>query len=719
MAAARSWRLSGANGWGAGLSAGRPVPVGAEADGVLPGRAALTLRPAAGGPLDPAALPATAGGLTLPPNVALARGALLLASARRGRVLRYDADRQAFTSWVGIPGLPRDAVPVLDRAGDLLVAASTGSARVAALHPGAGLVFDDAALPAGHRLRDLVALPGGEVLLLSVREGSAGAAVWAWRPGREGVRRRAELVPAAGEMLDATRLLADAEGRVHVLDAAGSRVLALGEEGSAAGSWIGVDEARERFAPLPVAVEPDPARGWRMRVPPGFGTADAGSIPWPAPPAWPAFGPDGARLRLPPEAEVGRRPYAASGRIVIGPLDGALPGTVWDRVELEMDALPAGTAVRVATRTSESGSPPAPGTAPWSEPEHRLVGSRPAGSAPSAADGDDARLDVAVLSDPGRYLWLRLELDGGSATPAVRAATVVFPRRGIASYLPAVFLEQDQETRFLERFVGALEGTWAPLEEAVGSFDRELRPETAGPAMLAFLASWLDEPLRPEWGAAARRTAVRGAAEHLFLRGTPRAVQAALALHLAARRGVDPQRLQGAPFVWEHFRARRPVRPGAGDGTPGTLFGSEVMRRLRLGGEALGTGTLRDLGSPETDPVAVHAHRFSVFVPRALAPSPEDVRVLEAVLRREQPAGTIGEIVLVEPRLRLGAQATLGVDTVLGVYPTARLAPSPDDPGAGAARLDYDCLLADAEPGARPHAAAVGRDEGRLPWRVA
>ncbi|HEX8674300.1 MAG TPA: hypothetical protein VF710_20545, partial [Longimicrobium sp.] len=248
MAAARSWRLSGANGWGAGLSAGRPVPVEAAAEGVLAGRVALTLRPAAGGPLDPATLPATAGGLTLPANVALAGGALLLASARRGRVLRWDAARQAFASWVGLPGIAPGDAPVLDAVGELLAVGAVGSARVAALHPGGGLVFDDAVLPGGHRLRDLIALPGGVVLVLSVRPGAGGAAVWAWRPGWEGMAPRARIAPRPG--LDATRLLADAGGRVHVLDAAGSRLLALRDDGSAAGEWIAADDARERFAPL-------------------------------------------------------------------------------------------------------------------------------------------------------------------------------------------------------------------------------------------------------------------------------------------------------------------------------------------------------------------------------------------------------------------------------------------------------------------------------------
>lgn len=715
-APADRWRLSGANGWGTGLSPRRAVPVAAAADAVVAGRAALVLHPASGGPLDPAAMPATVGGLTAPPNVALRGGELLLASARRSRVFHFDAERRAFRSWVSLPGIGSADAPLLDRAGDLLVLGAVGGRRVFALHPRAGLVYDDAELPRGAHLRDLLALPSGEVLLLG-QPPDAGAAVWTWRPGRPGLARRASLRGHDAGPPDARRLLADAEGRVYVFELAGGRLLELVEDRSAgAGAWHAVEKVRERFAPLPAAVEPDAARGWRMRVPPCFGAPDAPPVPWPAPPAWPAFGPDAERLELPPEAPVGLRPYTASGSLEVGPLDGRLPRTGWDRVEVELDALPAGTSVRVSTRTSDAGSPPAPGTAPWSEP-HRLVGSRPAESAPSPADGEEARVDVAVLSPPGRYLWLRLELEGGAATPAVRAATVVYPRRGIADFLPAVFREQDQDTRFLERFLGALERTWAPLEDAVGSFDRELRPETAGPAMLAYLASWLDQALEPEWGAATRRRAVRHAAGGLFRRGTPGAVGAALRLHLAGRWGLDPERLEGVPFVWEHFRSRSPARAGAGGGAPGALFGAEVLRRLRLGASALGEGTLRDLGSSETDPVTLHAHRFSVFVPRSLAPSADDVRALEGVLRREQPAEAVGEVVLVEPRLRVGAQATLGVDTVLGVYPDARLAPHPGDDDAGA-RLDYDCLLADAEPGARPATPSLGGGGGALPWRI-
>jgi hypothetical protein len=200
-------------------------------------------------------------------------------------------------------------------------------------------------------------------------------------------------------------------------------------------------------------------------------------------------------------------------------------------------------------------------------------------------------------------------------------------------------------------------------------------------------------------------------------------VRAALQLHLANRWNVAPERLPERPFLWEHFRSRVPLHAGSGDPTDtvasGRLFGAEVLRRLRLGSTALGDGTLRDVGSPETDHVTFDARRFSVFVPRALVPTEDDLRGLRNVLAREQPADTLAEIELIEPRMRVGVQATLGVDSILGIYPVARLADSTaPDPSAPSARLDYDCMLADPDPGPRPGTPRVGGEASTIPLRL-
>lgn len=738
------WWLAGANDWGAKLGFGDPGDRGSvrvEGDGVRRGARVLTLAVGPGGPLDPAAAAATAGGLAVPTNVHVDEsGEIVLAAARRGLLLRLDREAERARPWIGLeplgPGPAEEPAPILlDRRGELVVAARIGSRRAVALHPGAGLVFDAVSLPGRRRLADLAAV-GREVLLLaSVRAGPL--EVWSWSPGRGRARRTASLPtaprprsPSPGaasggdDQSGPPRLVLDGRGRPYAFDGArGGWLLPLSPEGAPAGEWEPLEARRDDFAPLPVVVEADPERGWRLRLPPA-GTRPP--HPWPAPPAWPAFGPEGRRLRPAPDAPVGPPPFRRSGTFEVGPLDGGLPRARWERIELELDDLSAGTAVRIETRSADAPDTPAR-VAPWSEPHvHR-----------GREGGADPSRDFAVLAPPGRFLWIRLGLEGGAATPRIRSVTAVRARSGLVDYLPLVFREADREDRFLERLVGALERTFAPLEEAVSSFDRQLRPETAGPDMLPYLASWFDEPVDPDLGAPGLRRVVDHGRRHLFRRGTPGAVQAALRLFLANRWGYDTEDLAPAPFLWEHFRSRAPVRSAGGgrvgeDGWrpdaegdvlppepgPGRLFGTEVLRRLRLDASELGEGTLRDLGSPSTDPVTLHANRVTVFLPRALAPTDDDVRGLRNTLTREQPAAVSLELRFVHPRMRVGRQATLGVDTILGIYPVARLA-APTDGGDDAppARLDFDCLLADGETPLRPEGPPIG-DAEPLPWRI-
>ncbi|MBI4520324.1 MAG: hypothetical protein HY701_05780 [Gemmatimonadetes bacterium] len=705
----RRWWLAGHNRWGGMLRTGEAnARVDVSVAGVRRGERLLRLERRPGGPGDPLANPASVGGLALPRNVHAAGEELLVAARQRRRILRRERDTTDLRDWLGLdplgPGGPAAPEVILTRAADLIIVAELDRPRLVALHPGVPLVFDAATLPGERRIRDVAPGKGRSVLILA-----ASGELWCWDPGGDAPRLTATL-PAASPAADPARLLVDAAGRIHVFDAAMARVLRLASEAEAEG-WFAFDDVTDRFASLPVVIEPDPDHGWRLRIPP---PGTAGPYPWPAPPKWPAYDPEGVRIELTPDAPVGPAPYVASGTIQIGPLDGRVPRVIWDRVALDFARLPVGTAVEVRTRTAETATVE-PGFAEWSE-LHRITGEN---------RGSAGKPDFAVLSPTGRYLWLELTLEGGAATPELRAITTTYPRRGMIDFLPLVFRETDQDTRFLERFVGALERTWDPLDDSVGEFHRELRAETASTeGMLNYLGSWFDEMMDPDWTIPARRHAVRHGAEFLFRRGTPAGVQASLRLFLANRWGLAPGSLADTPFLWEHFRSRVPIHAASDAADPegrasGRLFGAEVLRRLRLGASSLGDGTLRDLGSVETDHVSVDAHRFSVFVPRALVPTTHDVRAFHNVLSRERPAHAAAEVIFVEPRLRVGLQATLGVDTILGVYPSARLAATSDaSDDAPPARLDYDCLLADAEPGARPDAPRIGGDDITLPWRI-
>jgi phage tail-like protein len=645
--------------------------------------------------------------VTTPLNVHARDGEILLAASRRRRILRRDAATGELRSWIGLeslgPGGPGKPPIVLTRLGQLLVVAEQGRSRLVAVHPGIPLVIDAVSLSA-QRVLDLEATKDGAVLILT-EDPQGTPELWCWKPGFDLPRLIGSVPPAeAAPAITPTRLLADASGRLYVFDATGERLLPL-PASPGQPQWKPFDDVVDRFAPLPVVIEPVIERGrvvgWRLRVPPANALAPH---PWPAPTKWPAYDSEGQRVRLEPDAPVGPPPYLASGTFEVGPLDGGVPRVVWDRIEVEVSSLPAGTAIELRTRTSDDTTTPDPTFVLWSE-KHRLT--------EFGRTGNDGHPDFAVLSPPGRYLWIEVKLEGGAASPHLNSITAVHPRRGIVDFLPLVFRETDQDARFLERFTGALERTWQPLEGAVDDFDRELRAETATSAtMLDFLGSWFDQPMEPDWTVPARRRAVQHATRYLFRRGTPEAVQAALRLYLANRWRLPPESLDGSVFLWEHFRSRLPLHAdvaGSEGQNIGTLAGAEILQRLRLGSSALGEGTLRDVGSAETDSVTLEAHRFSVFVPRAFLPSPDDVRGFLNVLTREQPAEAKAELMLIDPRMRIGVQSTLGVDSILGVYPSARLAGDADGPAdPPAARLDYDCLLVDLEAGERE----------AIPWRI-
>jgi hypothetical protein len=65
------------------------------------------------------------------------------------------------------------------------------------------------------------------------------------------------------------------------------------------------------------------------------------------------------------------------------------------------------------------------------------------------------------------------------------------------------------------------------------------------------------------------------------------------------------------------------------------------------------------------------AHHFCVQVYRAELRTSRSLEDVVAVLEREKPAHTAYHLCVIEPRMRVGFQARVGVDTVVGGAPPA------------------------------------------------
>lgn len=354
-------------------------------------------------------------------------------------------------------------------------------------------------------------------------------------------------------------------------------------------------------------------------------------------------------------ALAGELAYEAAGTFRTLPLDSLLDRCPWHRVILKGE-IPQGSRVRAATFTSEAAK---------SEAELELLPEgrwAPAGVAAGTVAGE---WDCLVQSPPGRFLWLRLTLEGdGATTPTLEHARLEMPRRSSLRHLPAVYQEDLASRHFLDRWLSIFDATNENLGEVIGGIARLFDPQ-ATPAgengegdFLTWVASWIGLGLDRHLPVARKRRLL-AEAHHLYrLRGTLEGLKLALALTL----GIEP-------LVLEQFRLRRWLYVGSSRlGDCAELFGPELSARLELDVTSrIGDFQLLDTGDPLTDPQAEFAHRFTVFVPEGGRTLPRPV--IERVIELAKPAHTAATVATVPLRLQLGREARVGLNTVVGRYP--------------------------------------------------
>ena len=379
-----------------------------------------------------------------------------------------------------------------------------------------------------------------------------------------------------------------------------------------------------------------------------------------------------------------------SGYTISQPLDSRTYRCQWHRLVMHA-AIPAGAQVRVDTFSAEA------------EKSLAEVQALPEGRWSTGqvnAQVGEGEWDCLIQTPPGRYLWLRLTLSGdGATTPAINWLRVEYPRASSRQYLPAIYASDeaggDLTDRLLSIFDTIRQGIARQIGDLASLFDPLATP--AGPAragdvdFLTWLASWLELTLDRHWPLAKRRRLVQQAHRLYALRGT----EAGLRLHLQLYAGVEP-------VILEHFRVRRWLYLNHGRlGERSVLWGKAIVGRLQLDDYGqIGSFQLIDSGDPLRDPFHHFAHQFTVFIPRRKGWGEQEEQTLARIVELAKPAHTQGHVRLVEPRFRVGVQALVGLDTVIGEYPQGVV--------AGQARLGYDSLLGPSADEAQPPTLRVG-----------
>jgi phage tail-like protein len=400
--------------------------------------------------------------------------------------------------------------------------------------------------------------------------------------------------------------------------------------------------------------------------------------------------------------------YRTSGTWQSKPLDSQQYRCQWHLIEIYLAGFPPSCKVNVSTFAHESaaGVLGAPDAA-WQHAQTLVAPGQP----PSGDAEQGKTFDFLVQSGGGQFLSLRVKMESdGFHTPQIDGLKVHYPRESYLMYLPATYSADDESRLFLERFLSVFQTEWDRLDALIDEDERYFDPDAvpAGPFLDYLAAQWLGLTMERTWSEEQQRRLLSAVPKIFPHRGQTTGLRDFIAVHLANFTGMtvaDVQR-SGFPVIVEAFRDRQYLVASEGDasriGYGAPLWSDRVVRRLQLGVfSQAGEAALVSTGDPEHDALNRCAHRFRVTIPGGWIRTSAEELILRRAIDAERPAQTAYDLCLVQGRFRVGAQSTIGVDTIIGAIPATTLGCATDSdappslPPSG--RLGYDTVLNAAE----------------------
>jgi len=353
--------------------------------------------------------------------------------------------------------------------------------------------------------------------------------------------------------------------------------------------------------------------------------------------------------------------YAPSGSFVAGPLSvnhapaPTDPPTRWYRLLAHVEGLDSQTHLQCFTCTLPAGQtpPPLPSVPPLDGTETT------AQDIWRAAPRDQS--DFLILNAPATCLWVGGILTSqGAATPRLSQIRVEFGPPPWLDFLPAIYRSDDTTSDFLQRLLG-LFGSFLSDEEAKIAdlpllFDVNAAPATAAAPWLDWLAGWLDFDLQETWSEPQRRQILAEAFALYGMRGTPEGLGRLIALYAGVTARIE-EPYQTAS-LWSlgdmALGFDTMLVPGAAEGA---IVGTTAVldHALLLPEE--------DFGAPLFEDVA---HCFHVQVYGSDVSRTGTLAKVTQVLDKEKPAHLAYHLCVIEPQMRVGFQARIGVDAIVG-----------------------------------------------------
>lgn len=433
--------------------------------------------------------------------------------------------------------------------------------------------------------------------------------------------------------IDQPTALAAADGAVYVGDAGRRRIAVF--RNNQAGTMIKAGEAAGYEGPV-AGLTIDWQGG--LLVSPGCGQAP---------------------LRLTVGASFAQSGLLWSGAIRVGLLD-----HFWNRIHSSID-LPAGTHVEFFF-VSGTTAPPMP-----------VAGSADPFPAPWRPAGVDV-MDFFIGGPETPKLWIGARFSNDvHASPVLGQLRLEFDQQGYLTHLPAIYRAPTCDD-FLLRFLSLFESFFQEMETRIEGLPGLFDPASAPGEFLPWLAGFLALDLPESWSDAAKREAIAGAYASYARRGTAAGLQEALRVQAGVHAVVDePIQAMGWWSMPAPAASCKPAAAGTWDDTESSILGfNTVLASVEPQGAVVGTTATLDRSHIIAEEeygsklFEAAAYQFTVQVYRGEVDCPAKLARVTEVVEREKPAHTVYRLCVIEPGLRIGYKARLGIDTVVGGSPT-------------------------------------------------
>ncbi len=577
------------------------------------------------------------------------RGALMVADAEAGRIWLLSADAQTIAEWWPVP----DA------------AEGEASRPLALAVLGEHVYVLDATGPRIHKLT----LHG--------------------RP----IADFAEVIDAHQSLQRPTAIAAH-DGEIFVLDADRSALVVVDEEGAEVRTFnlAGID------APMGLAVDGravlvgDSDRRAIIQFD-GNGGLVGRAIGYRGPVAalaltgggdlWVSPGHGVAPLRL-----AARGGHVRKGALWGGPFGFADTAHLWGRLSALGSPVSEGAHFRFLTFLTDDANEVPP------EPDADLASWTP--GPPDVAD--------IYIGEEAQFLWVAGLFEGdGLTSPRVEQIRVEADHETYSRYLPPLYIREPAHKKTIDRFLALFESQYADVELSMAHMAQLFDQATVSEQWLDWLAGWLAVPLDEGWPEGKKRQAISRGFESHSRRGTARGLKEMLQFEFGIQSAVEE------PLIHSEWWALSGADDDQTSWQETSLLGLTTM--LTAGppeGAVLGATAALDqsriitdaeFGAPLFDE---RAHRFTILLYRPAATDPRLVEAVRAAVDREKPAHTAYTVCTVEPSMRVGYQAILGVDTVVAGGP-------PPASTLGGTATSQGIVLAGSPPGRLGTGAVVGK----------